>query len=48
MKSKMVSQLTGLWFYFVIHSRKNKYKSGYSVKKGSSGYKEQQQRYQDA
>ena len=43
----MISQAIGLWFYFMTYSRENKYKSRYFVKKGSCGYKEQQQQDQD-
>ena len=47
MTSKIISQAAGLQFYFAAHSRENKYESRYSVKEGSSGYKEWQQGYQD-
>jgi len=39
--SKMVPQVAGLQFHSVAYSREDKYKSRYSVKKGSSGHKEQ-------
>ena len=32
----------------MIYFRKNKYKSRYSIKEGLSGYKKQQQGYQNA
>ena len=40
----MVPEVTRLWFYFTIYSRKDKYKGGYFVKEGSSGHKGWQQR----
>ena len=40
MTNKIVSQVAKLQFYFVVYSRKNKYKSRYFIKKRSSEYKE--------
>ena len=43
----MVFQAARLWFYFIIYSRKDKYKIGYFIKEGSSRYKRWQQGYQN-
>jgi len=36
--SKIVSQITKLWFHFILYSREDKYKNRYFVKKKSSEY----------
>ena len=44
----MIFQVIGLQFHFATYSREDKYKSRYSIKKGSSRYKGQQKKYQNA
>ena len=47
MTSKIVFEITGLWFHFATYSRKDKYQGGYTIKEGLSQYQGRQQRCSD-
>ena len=48
MTSKIVFEVTRLWLYIMLYTRKNKYQGWHFIKEKPNEYQERQQRCSDA